>query len=559
MSTTSLMSLGVQAMTAAQIQLKTTSNNITNASVDGYSRQSARLETVAGQYTGSGYIGSGVSVTTVTRAVNRFLTDQVAHTGAQASADSSRLQMLSQLEGQFGLGEQGLGQAAAKLFSAFGDVSAAPSDPSARQVALARATDVADLFRSTSAGVARMQTGAVEQVKDAVSQVNGMARDIASLNARISDANAGGHSPNDLLDQRDQLISQLSQQIPVSRIDNRGADGQADGTVSLFVGGGQTLVLGAQARPLSAVADVQDSQRVRLLIDAGGSTRELPAGSIGGGALGGLMQFQNEDLTAARNGLGQLAAAFADVVNQQHAQGTDQDGQPGQPLLALSAPQALPSSRNVRDASGQFAATVQVTRVAGQGAQLQASDYELRTDPADASRYQLTRLSDGHVFSGLANGAQVDGFKFDVGTTPMAAQDRFLLQPVAGAADAVTVALTSGRQLAAAGATAAGAGNANALKLQAMGDTKSVLGSTFTDAHARLIADVGVRVQSARAASTASTNAASQARDQLGAETGVNLDEEAARLLQFQQSYQAAAKVLTTAQKIFDTLLSMVG
>jgi flagellar hook-associated protein 1 FlgK len=217
------------------------------------------------------------------------------------------------------------------------------------------------------------------------------------------------------------------------------------------------------------------------------------------------------------------------------------------------------SALNARDGSGEFVAKVSISRVAGQGAQLKASDYTLQLDPSDSTRYQVTRQSDGTVFGGLANGAQVDGFTFDVGTTALASQDKFLLQPVSGAADSAAVAITDPRKLAAASATAAGSGNANALLMQNVAKAATVEGNTFNNAHARVISELGVRVQRATSNSESSGNVAAMNKEQLGAETGVNLEEEAARLLQYQQSYQAAAKVLVTAQKLFDTMLSVMN
>ena len=558
MSTSTLMNLIVQAMFAAQTQLNVTGHNIANAAVPGYSRQTARLSTAPGQATGAGYIGRGVSVDTVERAVNRFLTSQVAQTRSQSAADETRSDMLSQLEDSFPLGSDGLGQAVTDLGNAFADLATSPRDESMRVVVLGKAGELASRLRATGSRIEQIQEEVGTQIADEVDVVNGLTRQIATLNQQVMRAAGGGHAPNDLLDQRDQLINELSQHIEVSRVDQAGPGGSTVGMVSLFVAGGQALVLGDANRELSASVDDDFPQQVRLLIASDGAARELPAGMVGSGVIGGLLAFQADDLNAARNQLGQLAAGYADALNQQHAQGTDMTGQAGQSLLSVGAAQVAPAAGNARDASGQFATTVQITRVAGHGAQLQASDYALQQDPADPASYQITRLADGKVFAGLASGAEVDGFRFDVSAAPMAASDRFVLRPVAGAAVDTAVAIGDPRRLAAAGAAAAGTGNANALQLRALGTSKVIDGKTFTDAHARVLADLGVRVQRATSDADASASVAKMTREQLGSETGVNLEEEAAKLIQYQQSYQAAAKVLTTAQRLFDTLLSVV-
>ena len=559
MSTNSLMNLGVQAMFAAQTQLSTTGHNIVNAAVDGYSRQSATLTTVTGRNSGVGYIGGGVAVDTVERAVNRFLTTRNNQSQSVAAADSTRVGMLDQLEGGYALGELGLGQAASKLFAAFGDMAAAPKDEAVREVVLSAVETTASRFRSTGEHLATLQTATAQQLSDEVSVVNGLTGQIATLNRQLTGTGNAKNQPNDLLDQRDELIAQLSKHIEVSRVDNRGQDGKPDGSVSLFVGGGQSLVLGADSYELKTVPDVNVPEQVRLAINLNGHDRELPAKSFNGGSIAGLLRFQDEDLSDARAELGQLAAGLADAINTQHAKGTDLDGAAGKPLMWIGDPVAAASALNARGSDGEFLAKVSISRVAGQGTQLKASDYTLQLDPSDSTKYQMTRHSDGTVFGGLANGAQVDGFTFDVGATTLASQDKFLLQPVTGAAESASLGVTDPRKLAAAGATASGSGNANALELQNLAKATSVEGKTFNDAHARVISELGVRVQRATSDSESSDHVAALSKEQLSSETGVNLEEEAAKLLQFQQSYQAAAKVLVTAQKLFDTMLSIMN
>ncbi|WP_293994203.1 flagellar hook-associated protein FlgK [Sphaerotilus sp.] len=559
MSTNSLLNMGVRAMFAAQTQLSTTSHNIANASVAGYSRQSAKLATVVGQDLGVGYIGGGVGVETVERAANRFLAAQTNQSQAQSSADSTRLGMLHQLEAGYPLGELGLGQAGSRLFASFGDLAAAPKDAAVREVVLSAVETTASRFRSTGEHLASLQTATAQQLDDEVTTVNGLTEQIAGLNRQLIGSGSAHDQPNDLLDQRDALIAKLSQHIDVSRIDNRDQNGQPDGSVSLFVGGGQPVVLGADSHALKSVPQPGAPDQRGIAITLNGQDRPLSATSLGGGAMAGLLQFQNSDLGNARAELGLMASALADSLNTQHAKGTDLDGAVGQSLLRVGDPVAVAAASNARDSSGAFLAKVSVSRVAGQGAQLQASDYTLQQDPANSARFQVTRLSDGTVFSGLNNGAQLDGFTFDVGTPAPAAQDRFLLQPVSTAAQTATATLTDPRKLAAAGATAAGSGNTNALVMQNLAKANTVNGTTFSNQYAHTVSALGVRVQRADAASQASGALATRNKEQLGSETGVNLEEEAANLLQFQQSYQAAAKVLVTAQKLFDTMLSVMN
>ena len=183
-----------------------------------------------------------------------------------------------------------------------------------------------------------------------VAQVNEIARQIASVNDRIAIAQGTGHTPNDLLDQRDRLLSDLSSHVQITTV---AAD---DGSVSVFVGGGQRLVLGGQASQLQVAADPYDASRVALGIQDGASVRPLSAALVGGGSIGGLLRFQDEDLVRARTMLGQLGAAITGSLNTQQSLGLDLGVPPGAgaPMFSIGAPQALPAETNARTAGGAF-------------------------------------------------------------------------------------------------------------------------------------------------------------------------------------------------------------
>lgn len=639
MSATSLFSLGTKAMTASYAALATTGHNIANANVKGYSRQQVELATSLGQHSGAGYFGRGVDVTTVTRSWDAFLTREAANTGSLATMDQSRLAMLNQLEAVFPTGEQGVGYAAGAFLNAMVDLSARPADSAARQVVLARAGQVAERFAAAGAQLDQLQLGLNAELKTQVASINQLAASIAGLNQRIAAARGQGHAPNDLLDQRDQALSQLSAKLQVSTV---AAD---DGSITVFAAGGQALVLGTQARTLALMADPFDPSRSAIGLNEGGVLRPLPSQELGGGAVAGLLRFQNEDLVDARTLMGQLAAALAGAVNAQQALGLDLRNPPGSgaPIFADAvATQAVPHANN-------SSATVSLRVV--DPAQLQASEYALQFD---GSAWQLTRLSDGRVTPVAATGTTVvDGLEVDLGAGP-AAGDRFLLQPVTRAAngmqrvlddvkglaaaspltatvgsantgtasvtalrvvsstaDPATISFSAGGsytwtaagppptngggtwsagtpiavngfELELAGVPASGdtfvvgktqypeSNNGNALAFSALRDAALVGrmalsggalagGATLTDAYAAAMADIGVRVQGAASAAQISGAAATQAEAARSATSGVNLDEEAARLIQYQQAYQAAAKILQVAQSVFDTLLDATG
>jgi flagellar hook-associated protein 1 FlgK len=546
MAASSLMTLGVRAMAANYAALQVTGHNIANASVPGYSRQRAELATAGGQFSGAGYFGKGVDVETIVRTHNAFLTREARATASLASMDEARLAQLRQLESVFPTGERGLGHAASLLANALADLANRPDDLSAREVVLARARDLAARLAGADAQLATLQQGTREELDIGIAKVNQLTRSIAEVNHQIAGVKGLGQPPNDLLDRRDQLLAELSQHIDITTV---AAD---DGTVGVFAGGGQRLVLGNEAQPLAVVDDPQDASRAAIAIMDNGIPLRLRESALGGGSLAGLLRFQNEDLVQAQLQLGQMAAAVTGAYNAQHGLGVTLDGAAGGELFSAPLSRAVPAAGNARDAGGAFVGQVGIAITVP--AALQASEYRLEADPAGG--WRLTRLSDGLVRN-VADGDEVDGFRIDIGAPAPAAGDSFLLQPVTRAASGLSVLIADPRALAAAGVPPDAADNGNALALAALRDGLLVDGSSATDAYAALLADIGVRVQGAQTSADLSTALAAQAEQMRSAETGVNLDEEAARLIEFQQSYQAAAKVLQVAQQVFDTLLEV--
>ena len=639
----SLMSIGKTAMFANYAALQTVGNNIANANTAGYSRQSTQLADAPGQFTGSGFFGKGVSVTTVARAYDKYLTNQAVGSSAVAAGDAARVDKLTQLENVFPIGTSGVGYAAGEFLNSFVDLSNNPGDSSSRQVVLSQATELASRFRAAGDQLSALQTGVTQDIRAAVGNVNSLAKQVAQLNAQIAGMKGNGQAPNQLLDQRDSLISQIAATINVTTIE---AD---DGSVGVFIGGGQNLVLGANSNAIKAVPDTFDPAKAMLTMSEGSVDRLIPPDSLAGGSLSGLLRFQNEDLTAANNLLGQMAAAISGAVNKQQSLGLDL-GQPtgaGAPIFSVGAARALDADAN----TGTAALSITVN----DASKLQASDYEMSFD---GSAYTLTRSSDKATVPGspftaaqLATGVQFDGVTLKLTGGAANNNDRFLLQPVAAASQSMQSVLASTKGLAAAspftgsvsvdntgtatiaslaavnpsyngalsaditftsatgnyswtmsdGSTgtgtwtagspialngfelnlagvpksgdkiavlptvAVGANNGNALafaKLASTGLVAPAGGSgsgaasqTITDAYASTLANIGVRVQGGKTAATMSGAVANQAESARANQAGVNLDEEAAKLIQFQQSYQAAAKILQVAQAIFDTML----
>jgi flagellar hook-associated protein 1 FlgK len=680
MGTGALTSLGMRAMAASYAQLQTTSSNIANVNTKGYSRQEVQLATAGGQFTGAGFFGRGVDIASVTRAHEDFLTREASLSTALAAADSARSEQLLRLEKVFGTGEAGLGFATNQMFNAFADVASKPQDMSSRQVVLERAGELAKRFAIAGEQIDELQGGVTVELKTAVSQVNDLTKQIALLNQKISNYSDTGKPPNDMLDQRDQAIQDLSKLVQVTTI---GAD---DGSLSVFMGAGQALVLGSQTTSLVAMPDPYDASRVGVGLSTAGGDQSLPTSLLTGGSIAGLVRFQSTDITDARNLLGQMALAVGLQTNEQQSRGIDLYGQTGAGMFRFGSASGLPvvaaSGSSFNSGSASVALTMQApsTLSALGVSSVQPNDYRLTADGAGG--FELARLKDGELDTSytpvsVVNGDVIDGFKIAI-SGAASAGDTFLLRPCGTAALNMRLDMSNPKLIAAASPLSGTLGPANAgtgaigaltydstdvsananlpvtLKFQttivpgqytytwtnaggtttvpnvwspgqpipysgaAPSDSFSVLitgapvaadasstpavtsdtfvfgansytssdntnakallglrdtafvgaiwnagtlepGASVTDAFASIIANIGVRVQSTTNAATLSADVAAEAEKARSSKAGVNLDEEAARLIQYQQSYQAAAKMLQVAQSVFDTLLQTAG
>lgn len=636
-----VMNIGVRALLVNQSALQTVGNNIANVNTPGYSRQSVVLKSVAGQFSGTGYYGKGVAIETVQRNYSEFLTQQAALSKSVAAGDTIRYNNLSQLENIFQGGSDGLGASISNMLNAFSDVVNAPTDLTARSVVLTQADETAARLRTAAGQLNDLKLGAMAQLKTDVTTINNLAQQIASANDQVTKALGSGHTPNDLLDQRDQLINQLNHYVQTTSIS---AD---DGSVGIFLSGSQPLVLGTAVSPLKVVSDAfNDPAKSQLMMTVSGVPLSLNATQLGGGEISGLLRFQNTDLVEAGNLLGRMALAIGSKMNEQQALGLDLNGNPGTPLFNLKPiPNGYPASTNALPGTA-LSVGVQTSPSSG-AALLVASNYELSFSSATTG--SITRLSDGVVTAfdfGASNPVKIDGLDIQKSAVAATAGDRFLITPFSAAAPGMATAFSSPRGLAMANPVTARAGTGNtgtlvvdglaarsqpappavtltftgpgsytrsdtgatvyaytpnqaieystsgsltgwSLTLKGVpqaGDTYAVQpnayptldagnaqamldlrdlalfdGGPLTDGYASLMASIGTRVQSAKTTMTVSVNIATQLETDRTSVSGVNLDEEAAKLLQFQQAYQAAGKMLQISQSIFDTLMQNLG
>lgn len=527
-----LLGIGQSALMAAYAQLQTTGHNIANANTPGYSRQSAVFATAGALQTGGGFLGWGVDLVTVQRSYDRFLTSELGSSTAASSADGARAAHLERLQRVLADTDNGVGAALDDLNAVLADVVNRASDPTARQVAVQRAETLAQRIRSADAQMRALGRDADEQIEHSADRVNELLRQFAGLNERISAVHASGHAPNDLLDQRDRLLLQLNEQMKVT------AHEHDDGTMNLYAAGGEALLVGSRAATL-----VVDSTAVpqALFLENGNARLPMRADSFGGGAIAGWMRFRDGDLADTLTALGGLAERIADTYNERQSLGVDANGGAGKPMFSYEQP-AGSGFRSLLVSGGDLAAAFPVTPQLGPANGGNVSIASFAVDGAAPTMPVRITFGAGGTYTLVAGTNPPETGTYASGTPIEYEGWSLTLRGTPEPGDTVEVAAnanpgTDGR-------------NARAMILGSEG---------LTDSFASIIGELGARTQSAQASRTASAGLLSNAQAAHAGHSAVNLDEEAARLLQYQQMYQAAAKVIQAAQSMFDTLLASVA
>ncbi|USZ49738.1 flagellar hook-associated protein FlgK [Halomonas sp. DN3] len=547
----SMFSIGLSGLNAAQNALTTTSNNISNVYTPGYNREI----TVLGEGSGG---TQGVQVNDIERQFNQYVADQLNGAVSSSSALNAYQTQVNQIDSLLADQDAGLAPLMQNFFSSLEDLASAPSDPAARQGVLGAADTLSAQFRAFDSYLQDMQDGINSQIRDEITQINNQSEELASLNREISLAKAKtGEAPNALLNQRDQLVTEMSERIGVELTVQDGS------SYRVSLPGGQPLVAGTDSYQLKAVSSPNDPQRLVVgYQDPGGGLQLLDEDSLQGGSLGGLIQFRSETLDRTQNQIGQLAVSMAVAFNAQHAEGIDLDGNPGGAMFDIGEPRVFANDAN--DGGATVTASFDTDNIS----ELEAADYEVKVkidESTGAQTFEVTRKDTGEAvdasFDATESELSFGGVTLAIDdTSALADGDRFEVQPVRRAAGGFDNAISDPDKIAAAGESGASGDNENALALQGLQDKMSVGGSaTLSQAYASLVSDVGNRTNVVQVNLAAQQGLTEQLSAVKLSESGVNLDEEAANLIRYQQYYQANAKVIDTATSVVDTILGLRG
>lgn len=640
--------IGVQALNAAQLSLLTAQHNIANVNNPGFRRQQVVQSTNFALPSSAGYVGQGAQVETIRRLYNNFLDEQVLGASSQSEFYNAYYGAIKQIDSILADPNAGLSPAIQDFFRGVNAVANDPASVPGRQALLSGAEALVSRFQSISSRLETIRNGVDTQLESIVANINSYGAQIADMNQKIVTAQSlVGQPPNDLLDQRDQLIAKLNEQVRVSTVK------QDDGSYNIFIGSGQSLVVGVSTFTLAVQDDPADLEQKNIVYSQGGNFIKIPQASLeNGGVLGGLLSFRRNTLEGAQNALGRVSIALAQTVNNQNQLGQDLNGALGGNLfsLASTSPTIYPNSGN--SGTALFTATLS----SGAAGALTTSNYNLVYSSA-SSNYTLTRVADGTqtVISSLPS--TVDGVTIALSSGTPATGDRWLLLPtrfgardisvatsdpnkIAAAApirtarnttntgnasinlgsvntasqpplnanlqNSVTITFTSastfnvndttlGSSLATGVAYTAGGAityngwtvaisgvpatsdtftiatntggigdNRNALALAALqtsnklaNNTSGTPTTTYQGAYAQLASIVGNKTRENQVNSASQQTLLNDTRKTEQQLSGVNLDEEAANLLRFQQAYQAAAKMVQVGATLFDTILAI--
>lgn len=652
-----ILNIGVSALHTYQQALNTTGHNVANVNTPGYSRQSVNIVNRDPQFLNGSYTGTGSQAVSIERAYDEFLAGQVRASQASASDLEAFYKYAAQIDQVIADTGVGLDAGVQDFFDALQGLTDDPSSTPVRELLLSESESMVDRFQFLDRTFDDARDRVQSDINNVVDHINNMSQAIADLNIKISGSSgvAQGKIPNDLLDQRDQAINELSQYVnlTVLPLDNA--------STTVYFGKGQPLVLHGDANKLQVVQSPEFPDQLDIqYVDRG--LASSVAEQITGGELAGLLRVRDEIIDDGQRNLGLVAMGIASDVNDQHKLGFGLDGSSG--LSFFTDFFTMDAAAH----SGNGAGSSVTARVEDVG-QLQPSDYRIERNDALANPYVITRLSDdtqwsftgfsplnpppagnlidGMSFSGLLNDGDIFILRPSMNATSalglaikdpaqVAAASEFILSDptwavktgtgsvgspaiknVSGAVSAteldftynlalsrydITVVsgsapaslalaynpatdsgdilslnfanfdlrftssgtLADGDQfritLADNGPTFGVSDNRNASLLADLQIGNNMLGGTATyqDSFGNYVASAGSRTHQASINKDAQNRMLEFNTNSLESVKGVNLDEEAANLIRFQQAYQAAAQVVATAGTVFDTLIAAV-
>ena len=534
--------VGASALSSLQRAIATTGHNIANANTDGYSRQNITFVTQESEFVGGQAFGTGVKVGDVSRAYDQFLTDELRDRTTARSYHDFYFNTSQRVDALFADASTGLSVAMDNFFVAVDAVATSPSSLPERQVLISEAEMLSGRFNYMDKRLESIYTETTARISSKADDINQYAQELATLNELIKRfASESSATPNDLLDKRDLTLLELSKLVNVN------SQEQADGSVNVYVGDGVRLVVGAFAESVRVSGERTGDGRPSVFITTPGGAEDNVTKNMSGGELGAALEVSSNVVFRARRELGLLAIGLASIVNTQHAQGDDLSGEPGGAFFGDFGTPII--------GTGQNSGLSEVSYVIDEPLELTGDAYEIRYGVAGPV---LTNTTTGASQAVTGDSISIDGFTITLSEFAAGMEgDEFRIAPTADAAGLMSVAIRAPEDVAAAARGGSVGDNRNMLALFDMRDAGSFVNSnrSVDDIYRDTLSHVAVETRTSKSSAALEETLLRAATDRRDSVQGVNLEEEAADLVRYQQAYQAAAQVIAAANQVFDTLL----
>ncbi|WP_315779813.1 MULTISPECIES: flagellar hook-associated protein FlgK [unclassified Bradyrhizobium] len=569
-------------ISTTELQISVASSNISNADTKGYTQKSANQ--IANVTAG---VGTGVSITGISSNVDKLLLKSLIGANSELGAADTTNNYLTQLQQLFGSASSSgtsttgtsLANSLASLESALSSLASSPSSVSLQSAVVSALDDFASQLRSTSSGVQALRADADKDIASSIQSVNDDLQQIADLNVEIRKMAASGQSTADLEDERNTALQDLSSYMNVSYYT------ASNGDLQVYTSSGRALVdSSAHTLSYTASANVSASSSYAsggfsgILVDGVDVTSQITSGEIGS-----LITLRDETLPAVQTQLDQLASQLKSALNSI----TNGASAVPPPIsltgsASVSSTTALSGSGTVRiavaDQSGSLVsyqdldlssyATVgdlvtALNGISGVSASIDGSGHLSISATSSANGISINDMTSAIGGSGFSDYFGMNDLVTGSGAADFAVNSSIL----SGAAGLPTGTLDSSATLAA-GSQVLTAGSATVIsrlydKLTGSTSFSSAGGlsattGTFADYAASIVANVASKASQAASAYTAKSTAQSSYANSLSSQSGVNIDEETARLSSLQNKYAAASQLISVINSMFSSLLSAV-
>ncbi|EMJ9775117.1 TPA: flagellar hook-associated protein FlgK [Morganella morganii] len=539
-----VMNNALSGINAAQGGLSVISNNLANAGVGYYHRQSAVFGENPGTMTTNGYFGNGTYFSHVRREFDEFVNMQYNNARSRSGDYEAFMKNASGVDDLLSNSTDDIAGMLGSFFTSLDEAASDASDKTLVDVFLGKAKTMVSQLKEADRRLREMDSDVNHQIDNKIKDINTYAEKIAKLNEQISNSRAvNGAEPNDLLDVRDRLVNELNSVIGIKVIEQ-------NGNFNVSFANGLPLVTGGRANRLEAVASGADDSRLSIgFVDSAGNVREIKDDQIRGGELSGVLRSRREIIDPARQKLNQMALVFAEKFNEVHRKGYDANGNTGKDFFAVGNGSVVSNTHNKGKADFDIKYN-DVSKVTG-------NNYDVSYD---GTNWNVTKLPEGTAvnanFDAASGTLSFDGMDIKISNNTAQAGDKFLLKPVDNVIGGLNTLVTNAADFAAADSTGGASNNENIKELVKLQDQKLVGGtSTLSDFYASVVNEVGSKASQAQIDSEVQNKLTVSFYEQQQGISGVNTNEESVQMQKMQQFFNANAKVLSTVDELFNVLM----